>query len=181
MTKPVIFIVDDEIQVVNAVERDLRAHFRSEYRIVKATSGQEAVDAVQQLKRRSAPLALFLVDQRMPNMTGTEFLKEAVKLYPDARKVLLTAYADTNAAITSINEIGLDYYLMKPWDPPEEKLYPILDDLLSDWKANTILPYEGIRVAGMQWSATSHTIKDFLSRNQIPYQWQEIDNDPQVR
>jgi thioredoxin reductase (NADPH) len=181
MTKPVIFIVDDEIQVVNAVERDLRAHFRSEYRIVKATSGQEAVDAVQQLKRRSAPLAVFLVDQRMPNMTGTEFLKEAVKLYPDARKVLLTAYADTNAAITSINEIGLDYYLMNPWDPPEEKLYPILDDLLSDWKANTILPYEGIRVAGTQWSASSHTIKDFLSRNQIPYQWQEIDNDPQAR
>ena len=181
MTKPAILIVDDEIQVVNAVERDLRAHFRSEYRIVKATSGQEALDAVQQLKRRAAPLALFLVDQRMPNMSGTEFLHEAVKLYADARKVLLTAYADTNAAITSINEIGLDYYLMKPWDPPEQKLYPILDDLLSDWKANTTLPYEGIRVAGTQWSATSHAVKDFLSRNQIPYQWQEIENDPQAR
>jgi thioredoxin reductase (NADPH) len=181
MAKPVILIVDDEIQVVNAVERDLRAHFRSEYRIIKATSGQEALDAVQQLKRRAAPLALFLVDQRMPNMTGTEFLQEAGKLYADARKVLLTAYADTNAAITSINEIKLDYYLMKPWDPPEQKLYPVLDDLLSDWKANTTLPYDGIRVAGTQWSATSHAVKDFLSRNQIPYQWQEIENDPQAR
>ncbi|MDR3577116.1 MAG: FAD-dependent oxidoreductase [Anaerolineaceae bacterium] len=181
MTKPAILIVDDEIQVVNAVARDLRAHFRNEYRIIKATSGQEALDAVQQLKRRSSPLALFLVDQRMPNMTGTEFLREAARLYADARKVLLTAYADTNAAITSINEIRLDYYLMKPWDPPEQKLYPILDDLLSDWKANTILPYEGIRVAGTQWSATSHAVKDFLTRNQIPYQWQEIENDPQAR
>ncbi len=181
MTKPAILIVDDEIQVVNAVERDLRAHFRSDYRIIKATSGQEALDAVQQLKRRAAPLALFLVDQRMPSMTGTEFLREAAKLYADARKVLLTAYADTNAAITSINEIGLDYYLMKPWDPPEEKLYPILDDLLSDWQAKTTLPYEGIRVAGTQWSPTSHAVKEFLSRNQIPYQWQEIENDPQAR
>ena len=181
MAKPVILIVDDELQVVNAVERDLRTHYHSEYRIVKATSGQEALDAVRQLKKWATPLALFLVDQRMPNMTGTEFLREAVVLYADARKVLLTAYADTNAAITSINEIGLDYYLMKPWDPPEQKLYPVLDDLLSDWKANTILPYEGIRVAGTQWSATSHAVKDFLSRNQIPYQWQEIENDPQVR
>src|SRR5689334_4448213 len=119
MAKPAILIVDDDLQVLNSVERDLRAHFRNEYRIVKAASGQEGLTAVQQLKRRATPLALFLVDQRMPAMTGTEFLTQAKDHYPDARKVLLTAYADTNAAISSINEIGLDYYLMKPWDPPE--------------------------------------------------------------
>ena len=181
MVKPALLIVDDDLQVVNAVERDLRAHYHNDYRIVKATSGQEALEAVQQLKRRAAPLALFLVDQRMPNMTGTEFIREAMKYYSDARKVLLTAYADTNAAITSINEIGLDYYLMKPWDPPEEKLYPVLDDLLADWKANAALPYEGIRVAGTLWSPTSHTIKDFLSRNQIPYQWLDIEADQQAK
>ncbi|HEX9012829.1 MAG TPA: response regulator, partial [Anaerolineaceae bacterium] len=167
MAKPAILTVDDDPQVLNAVERDLRAHFHGEYRIVKAASGQEGLDAVNQLKRRGAALALFLVDQRMPNMTGTEFLAQAVKQFPDARKVLLTAYADTQAAITSINQIGLDFYLMKPWDPPEEHLFPVLDDLLSDWKANVVLPYEGIRVAGTHWSPTSHTVKDFLSRNQI--------------
>jgi thioredoxin reductase (NADPH) len=181
MAKPVILIVDDEPQVLNAVERDLKAHFRGEYRIVKALSGQEALEAVKQLARRSTPLALFLVDQRMPNMSGTQFLGEALPLYPEARKVLLTAYADTNAAITSINEIGLDYYLMKPWDPPEVNLYPVLDDLLSDWKATVTLPYEGIRVAGTLWSATSHDVKDFLSRNQIPYQWLDIEKDVQAQ
>ena len=179
--KPVLFIVDDDPQVLNTVERDLRAHYHGDYRIVKAASGSEALEAVQQLKRRSAPLALFLVDQRMPLMTGTEFLGEAIKIYPDARKVLLTAYADTQAAITSINTIGLDYYLMKPWDPPEEKLYPVLDDLLDDWKASVRLPYEGIRVAGTLWSAASHTVKDFLARNQIPYQWLDIEQDTQAR
>ncbi len=181
MNKPVLFIVDDDPQVLNTVERDLRAHFHGDYRIVKAASGAEALEAVQQLKRRSAPLALFLVDQRMPLMTGTEFLGKAIKFYPDARKVLLTAYADTQAAITSINTLGLDYYLMKPWDPPEEKLYPVLDDLLGDWKASVRLPYEGIRVAGTLWSAASHNVKDFLARNQIPYQWLDIEQDAQAR
>jgi thioredoxin reductase (NADPH) len=181
MAKPVILILDDEPQVLNAVERDLRQHFRSDYRIVKSGSGKEAMEAVHQLKRRNNPLALFLVDQRMPDMTGTEFLEEALKLYPDARKVLLTAYADTGAAITSINEIGLDYYLMKPWDPPEQNLYPVLDDLLSDWKATVEVPYEGIRIAGTLWSAKSHTVKDFLARNQIPYQWLDIEKDDEAR
>ena len=181
MSKPVLFIVDDDLQVLNTVERDLRAHYHGDYRIVKAASGAEALEAVQQLKRRSSPLALFLVDQRMPLMTGTEFLGEAIKVYPEARKVLLTAYADTQAAITSINTLGLDYYLMKPWDPPEEKLYPILDDLLGDWKASVRLPYEGIRVAGTLWSAASHTVKDFLARNQIPYQWLDIEQDGEAR
>ncbi|MGD0006182.1 MAG: FAD-dependent oxidoreductase [Anaerolineaceae bacterium] len=181
MNKPVLFIVDDDPQVLNTVERDLRAHYRGDYRIVKAASGAEALEAIQQLKRRSAPLALFLVDQRMPLMTGTEFLGEAIKFYPEARKVLLTAYADTQAAITSINTLGLDYYLMKPWDPPEDKLYPVLDDLLGDWKASVRLPYEGIRVAGTLWSAASHNVKDFLARNQIPYQWLDIEQDAQAR
>jgi thioredoxin reductase (NADPH) len=180
MAKPVILIVDDEPQVLNAVERDLRAHFRSDYRIVKAGSGREALNAVQQLKLRNSAVALFLVDQRMPEMTGTEFLGEALNFFPEARKVLLTAYADTEAAITSINAIGLDYYLMKPWDPPEQNLYPVLDDLLSDWAANVKQPYEGIRVAGTLWSATSHTVKDFLARNQIPYQWLDIEKDKEA-
>jgi thioredoxin reductase (NADPH) len=179
--KPVLFIVDDDVQVLNSVERDLRAHYHGDYRIVKAASGAEALEAVQQLKRRGTPLALFLVDQRMPLMTGTEFLDQAIPLYPEARKVLLTAYADTQAAITSINTLGLDYYLMKPWDPPEEKLFPVLDDLLDDWKASARLPYEGIRVAGTLWSAASHNVKDFLARNQIPYQWLDIEQDPQAR
>ena len=181
MPKPVILIVDDEPQVLNAVERDLRAHYRSDYRIVKSTSGKEALEAVQQLKKRNAPLALFLVDQRMPEMTGTEFIQKAVNYYPDARKVLLTAYADTEAAITSINKLGLDYYLMKPWDPPEHNLYPVLDDLLSDWAATVPLPYEGIRVAGTLWSSASHDIKDFLARNQIPYQWLDIEQNEEVK
>jgi thioredoxin reductase (NADPH) len=181
MAKPVILIVDDEPQVLNAVERDLRAHFRSDYRVVKAGSGRDALNAVQQLKQRNSPLALFLVDQRMPEMTGTDFLTEALKFYPEARKVLLTAYADTQAAITSINAIGLDYYLMKPWDPPEQNLYPVLDDLLSDWAAHVPQPYDGIRVAGTLWSACSHTVKDFLARNQIPYQWLDIEKDSEAR
>jgi len=181
MSKPVLLIVDDEPQVLNAVERDLRAHYRGDYRIVKAGSGAEALEAVNQLKRRNNPLALFLADQRMPSMTGTEFLAEAIKIYPDARKVLLTAYADTQAAISSINQIGLDYYLMKPWDPPEEHLFPILDDLLSDWKATVPQPYDGIRVAGTLWSASSHTIKDFLARHEIPYQWLDIEQDEASR
>jgi thioredoxin reductase (NADPH) len=181
VTKPVILSVDDDPQVLNAVERDLRRHYQSDYRIVKATSGAEALEAVQQLKQREIPLALFLVDQRMPVMNGTQFLAEAIKYYPEARKVLLTAYADTEAAIASINQIGLDYYLMKPWDPPDQNLYPILDDLLSDWQATVPMPYEGIRVAGTLWSSSSHAVKDFLSRNRIPYLWQDIEHNAEAR
>jgi thioredoxin reductase (NADPH) len=181
MQKPVILAIDDDPQVARAVERDLREHYRQDYRIMSATSGAEALSAVGKLKQRNAPLALFLVDQRMPEMTGTEFLAEAVRFYPEARKVLLTAYADTQAAITSINTLGLDYYLMKPWDPPEQNLYPVLDDLLSDWTATVALPYEGIRVAGTLWSPQSHEVKDFLARNQVPYQWLDIEVDSQAR
>ena len=181
MAKPIILAVDDEPQVLNAVERDLRSHYRSDYRIIKARSGQEALDTLRQLKQRNSAVALFLVDQRMPLMSGTEFLGEAIKFYPEARKVLLTAYADTEAAITSINRIGLDFYLMKPWDPPDQNLYPVLDDLLSDWLATVPLPYEGIRVAGTLWSAPCHDVKDFLARNRIPYQWLDIELDAQAR
>jgi thioredoxin reductase (NADPH) len=176
--RAVIMTVDDEPQVLNAVERDLRAHYRAGYRIMKAGSGHVALDAARKLKARGTAVALFLVDERMPNMSGTEFLTEARKIHPDARKVLLTAYADTSAAIAGINSIGLDYYLMKPWDPPEERLYPVLDDLLQDWQASFRPEFQGIRVVGTTWSRASHEVKDFLSRNQIPYRWLDLDTDP---
>jgi len=181
VAKPIILSVDDDIYVLNAIVRDLQRHYGSEYRVAQASSGAEALDVILKLKQRNAPVALFLVDQRMPGMTGTELLVKLVDFYPDARKALLTAYADTEAAITSINEIGLDHYLMKPWDPPEQNLYPVLDDLLSDWLATVQLPYDGIRVAGTLWSPQSHDVKDFLSRNRIPYQWQDIEVNEQTR
>ena len=177
MADPVILTVDDEPQVRNAVERDLRQKYGADYRIIKAGSGAEALDAVRQLKERNAPVALFLVDQLMPGMSGTEFLAQALKLYPEARRVLLTAYADTEAAIASINSLGLDYYLMKPWYPPEQNLYPVLDDLLSHWAATVAVPYDGIRVAGTLWSASCHNTKDFLARNGVPYQWLDVEAD----
>lgn len=179
MAKPVILTVDDEPQVLNAVERDLRQHYRGEYRIIKAGSGAEALEAVQGLKRRNDPLALFLADQRMPGMTGTQFLAEAMLLYPEARKVLLTAYTDTEAAIDSINTIGLDHYLMKPYAPQD--LYQVLDDLLEVWGASVELPFDGIRVAGTLWSPSSHSVKDFLARNRIPYQWLDIEASSEIR
>ncbi len=178
--KPFILAVDDELLVLNAIERDLRNYYANNYRIIKANSGEEALDVVRQLKQRNDPLALFLVDQRMPQMEGTEFLAQATQFYPDARKVLLTAYADTQAAIDSINKIGLDYYLMKPWDPPDQMLYPILDDLLSDWLATVPMPFDGIRVAGTLWSPKSHAVKDFLSRNRIPYLWLDVEKDKEA-
>ena len=181
MADPIILTVDDEPQVGNAIERDLRRQYGADYRIIQASSGAEALETVRQLKQRNTPIALFLVDQRMPGMSGTEFLAEALKLYPEARKVLLTAYADTEAAIASINTLGLDHYLMKPWDPPEQSLYPVLDDLLSDWVATVPVPYDGIRVAGTLWSASCHNAKDFLARNQVPYQWLDIESDASAR
>lgn len=178
MPKPIILAVDDEPQVRSAIERDLRERYRADYRVVTAASGSEGLTFVKRLKQRNDPLALFLVDQRMPQMEGIEFLKIAREFYPQARKVLLTAYADTSAAIASINEVGLDYYLMKPWHPPEQHLYPVLDDLLNDWQATVPVPYDGIRVAGTLWSPAAHQIKDFLSRNRIPYLWQDIEKEP---
>lgn len=180
MGKPILIAVDDEPQVLNAVVRDLQQRFGKTYRVMRANSGQEGLDALTQLKQRNAQVALFLADQRMPKMNGTEFLREARKLYPDARKVLLTAYADTEAAIASINEIELDHYLMKPWDPPEDLLYPVVEDLLEAWQASVPPSYDGIRVAGTLWSASSHQVKDFLSRNRIPYRWLDIELDAEA-
>ncbi len=177
MPASTILCVDDEPQVLNAVERDLRSYYGAKYRIVKAGSGAAALDLLKRLDERGDLVALFLVDQRMPGMTGTELLAEARKIYPEAKKVLLTAYADTEAAISCINSVGLDHYLMKPWDPPEQLLYPILDDLLADWEATAPTEYDGIRVAGALWSAQSHEVKDFLARHQMPYQWLDIERD----
>ena len=177
--KPIILTIDDEPQVLNAVERDLRKKYGKKYRIMKSNSGTEAIKLVKQLKKRNETISLFLVDQRMPQMEGTEFLIEATKVFSSTKKVLLTAYADTEAAIRSINDINLDYYLVKPWNPPEENLYPVLDDILDDWEANVILRYEGIKILGTLWSAKSHEIKDFLARNRVPYQWFDIDCDPE--
>lgn len=181
MVKPVIMTVDDDATVLNAVERDLRRQYGGTYRILKADSGKRALETLGELKARNHPLALFLVDERMPHMSGTQFLGEATKLYHDARRVLLTAYADTEAAIAGINAVGLDHYLMKPWDPPEEHLYPVLDDLLGDWSAGYRPPFQGIRVAGSRWSPHSHAVKDFFSRTQTPYEWIDVDTSPENR
>jgi thioredoxin reductase (NADPH) len=181
VAKPIILAVDDEAQVLNAIERDLRGRFGSDYRISKCLSGEEALKTVRELKKRGGSLALLLVDQRMPSMSGTEFLAQAIEVFPDAKRVLLTAYADTQAAITSINTLGLDHYLMKPWDPPEKELFPVLEDLLGDWAASHRPPFEGIRVIGTTWSAKSHDVKDFLSRNQIPYLWMDVEKDDEAR
>ena len=181
MAKPILLAVDDEEQVLNAVERDLRGRFGTEYRIAKAISGEEALKAAREFKRRGGSLALFLVDQRMPVMSGTEFLARAMEIFPGAKRVLLTAYADTQAAITSINTLGLDHYLMKPWDPPEKELFPVLEDLLSDWAASNRPPFDGIRVLGTTWSARSHGVKEFLSRNQIPYLWMDVEKDEEAQ
>lgn len=181
MPKPVIMTLDDDPSVLNSIERDLRAHYGQDYRILPINDGKIALDYLKKLEQRNETVALFLVDQRMPGMSGTEFLADAIQTYPQAKRVLLTAYADTQAAIDSINEVGLNYYLMKPWHPPEERLYPILDELLEDWKAHIRLPYEGIRVAGTLWSLTSHEAKDFLTRHQIPYQWLDIEKDSDAR
>jgi len=177
MPKPVIFSLDDDPSVLNSIEHDLRHRYGQNYRIIPVNQGKAALDYLKKLKDRDESVALFLVDQRMPEMTGTEFLEHAIQIFPQAKRVLLTAYADTEAAISSINEIRLDYYLMKPWHPPDERLYPVLDELLEDWKAHIFLPFEGIRIVGALWSPESHSVKEFLTRHQIPYQWLDVDKD----
>ena len=160
------------------------ASMHSDYRVLRAESGPAALEIVRELKVRNNAVALFLVDQRMPGLSGVEFLEQAITLYPDAKRVLLTAYADTDAAIAAINEAGINHYLLKPWDPPEENLYPVLDELLEDWQAAFPPQFEGIRVFGNRWSPASHNIKDFLARNHVPYQWLDIETaetDPDVR
>ena len=180
-TKPVILAVDDDLPVLRAVERDLRARYGDAYRIVAANSGADALEAVRQLTLRGSAVALFMVDQRMPQMTGIEFLGQALELQPDARRVLLTAYADTDVAIRAINDIRLDHYILKPWDPPDEKLYPILDDLLADWSATFRPAFEGVRLLAGRWAPGGHLIRDFLTRNQVPYAWLDPTEDPEGR
>ena len=181
MVKPVILAVDDDPQVLRAVERDLRRRYAREYRVLRADSGESALDTLGKLKLRGDPVALFLVDQRMPKMTGVEFLEEAIERFPDAKRALLTAYSDTEAAIRAINEVGLDYYLQKPWDPPDQNLYPSLDELLSDWRADYRPPFEGLRVVGDRWSPESHRTRDFLARNRVPYKWMDIEGSEEAR
>ncbi|MFK8057802.1 MAG: FAD-dependent oxidoreductase [Saprospiraceae bacterium] len=176
-SKPIIFCIDDDKQVLRAVMRDVRDQFKKKYRIMGTTSAQEALDTLELLKKKSEEVALFLSDQRMPEMLGVEFLEKAMKLYPGAQRVLLTAYSDTEAAIKAINAVQLDYYLLKPWDPPEEKLYPVLQELLFDWKANHKPEGSGIRVVGYPYSPKSHAIKDFLSGNLIPYTFIDVESD----
>ena len=177
MAKPVIWTIDDDPDVLTAVERDLRRQYGNRYRIMAADSGPAALSGVEQLKLRNEPVALFLVDQRMPRMSGVEFLEKALEIYPAAKRALLTAYADTDAAIRAINSVKIDHYLMKPWDPPEERLYGIVDDLLDDWQASYRPAFDGIRVVGHRWSPAAMDIRDFLGRNFIPYQWLDIEKD----
>jgi thioredoxin reductase (NADPH) len=184
MAKPVLLTVDDDREVLRAIERDLRRKYGSDYRVLRAGSGQEALEIVRELNIRNNSIALFLIDQRMPGMSGIDFLAQAITLFPDAKRVLLTAYADTDAAIAAINEAGINHYLLKPWDPPEENLYPIIDELLEDWEAAFPTQFEGIRILGNRWSPASHNIKDFLARNHVPYQWLDIEtaaSDSEVR
>ena len=184
MIKPTILAVDDDVEVLRAVERDLRSRYAERYRVIRADSGATALEALRGLKKRNAPVALLLVDQRMPQMTGVEFLGQAIDLFPDAKRVLLTAYADTEAAIAAINDAQIHHYLLKPWDPPQEHLYPVIDDLLEDWLASFHPPFEGVRVLGSRWSPHSYAVRDFLARSQAPYQWLDIETaeqDAEVR
>lgn len=175
MAKPVIITVDDDAEVLRAVARDLQRRYADRYRVLRADSGAAALEVLTNLKRRGEALALMLVDQRMPQMTGVEFLGRAMEIFPDTRRVLLTAYADTDAAIQAINNAKIQHYLLKPWDPPEEHLYPVLDDLLEDWSASYRPPFAGLRVYGTRWSPQCYGIRDFLARNQAPYKWIDVE------
>ena len=181
MRLPIIFAIDDDPQVLQAIQHDLRQQYRKKYRILCTGSAQEALTALPELKQKGEEVALFLSDQRMPDMTGVEFLTQARKLFPNAKRTLLTAYSDIDAAVRAINEVQLDYYIAKPWDPPEEKLYPILDDLLDDWQSDYRPDFEGLKLIGYQFSPQSHALKDFLSGNLFPYQWLNIETDQQAQ
>jgi thioredoxin reductase (NADPH) len=179
--KPVILTVDDDVPVLRAIERDLRSRYGKDYRVVAASSGDDAIEAVRQLTLRGSAIGLFVVDQRMPVMTGIEFLAQAIELQPDAKRVLLTAYADTDVAIQAINQIQLDHYILKPWDPPDEHLFPITDDLLADWSANHRPKFEGLRLLAGRWAPGGHVIRDYLTRNQVPYSWVDPEEDDEGR
>jgi thioredoxin reductase (NADPH) len=175
MARPVLLTVDDDPDVLRAVDRDLRKRYSEHYRILRAESGASALTALQGLKKRNEVVSLMLSDQRMPEMSGVEFIAKASVIFPDARRVLLTAYADTDAAIQAINQAKIHHYLLKPWDPPEQQLYPVIDDLLEDWQAGFHPAFEGVRVLGHRWSPRSYTVRDFLSRNQVPYHWLDVE------
>ena len=179
--RPAIVAVDDEPAVLAAVARDLRRGFGEEYRILRAGSGAEALDLLKQSRTRGDQVALLIADQRMPGMPGTEYLVEARKVVPDAKRVLLTAYADTEAAIAAINDVALDYYLLKPWDPPEEQLFPVVEDLLTTWEAGAALEAGGVRIIGHRFSKDSHDLRDFLARNRVPARWLDVERDGEAR
>lgn len=184
MAKPILLTVDDDPDVLRAIERDLRSHYGAEYRVLASDAPEQALDLLKQLNVRNDSVALLLADQRMPKMEGVEFLQQAMTVYPLAKRALLTAYADTNAAISAINEAGINYFFLKPWDPPEQHLYPQLDDLLDDWQASYRPAFEGIRVLGTRWSPRSYELRDFLARNRVPYQWIDAElsaNDPETK
>ena len=184
MAKPILLSVDDDADVLRAIERDLRSHYGASYRVLASDAPDQALDLLKQLKVRNDSVALLLADQRMPKMDGVGFLREAMQIFPDAKRALLTAYADTNAAIGAINEANINYFFLKPWDPPEEHLYPQLDDLLDDWQASYRPTFEGIRVLGTRWSPRSYELRDFLARNHVPYQWIDVElsaNDPETK
>jgi thioredoxin reductase (NADPH) len=178
MVRPILLAVDDDVNVLEAVVQDLRREYGADYRVMRAASGQAALDILTQLKARQEPVALLVSDQRMPGMTGVDFLERARPIHPDARRVLLTAYADNEAAIKAINSARIHYYLNKPWDPPEEKLYPALNDLLGDWKAGYHPSFEGLRVIGLRWSQKDHRLRSFLSGNHVPYRWLDVTSNP---
>src|SRR5262245_65794773 len=179
--RPAIVAVDDDPAVLASVARDLRRGFGEHYRIVRAGSGPEALELVRQIRARGEQVAMLIADQRMPGMPGTDYLVEARKLVPEAKRVLLTAYADTEAAIAAINDVALDYYLLKPWDPPEEQLYPVVEDLLTTWAAGAALEAGGVRIVGHRFSKDSHDLRDFLARNRIPARWLDVERDGEAR
>src|SRR6516162_4407390 len=184
MAKPILLSVDDNTDVLRAIERDLRSHYGAQYRVLASDAPEAALEALNQLTLRGDSVALLLADQRMPKMDGVQFLQEAREIFPEAKRALLTAYADTNAAISAINEVGINYFFLKPWDPPEEHLYPQLDDLLDDWQASYNPTFQGIRVLGTRWSPRSYELRDFLARNHVPYQWIDVElsaNDPETK
>ncbi|WP_338791165.1 FAD-dependent oxidoreductase [Bernardetia sp. Wsw4-3y2] len=181
MKKPIIFSIDDDPQVARAIERDLRSEFRKEYKIISTNSANEALESLEEFKKQNEEIALFLVDQRMPDMLGVEFLEKAKPFYPSAKRVLLTAYSDIDAAIKAINDVQLDYYLHKPWNPPQDKLYPVLYDLLESWKTSYQPDFDGLRVIGYQFSPQSHELKDFLASNLFPYQWLDFQQDQKAK
>ncbi|MBO9154040.1 FAD-dependent oxidoreductase [Chitinophaga sp. GCM10012297] len=179
MSLPIIFLIDDDQQVLRAMGRDLRSQYREQYRILSTSSAKEALATLPELQNKGEEVALFLSDQRMPEMEGVDFLEKAMHIFPEAKRVLLTAYSDTDAAIKAINSVKLDYYLMKPWDPPEEKLYPVIDEMLDDWQAGYHPDFKGIKVLGYQFSPKSHEIKDFLAGNLVPYLWMDVETHEQ--